>query len=108
MLFWTHLVIGLFGSLLFLGHVNNWVGFLIMGLIGSIFLDIDSPTSKLGKKRLSKVLMAFNSHRGIVHSLLFVFFSYFLLSLIFGNIALGFFIGASIHLLLDCRASLPD
>jgi inner membrane protein len=102
MLFWTHLVFGLFCLMLFVGRVNNWVGFLLLGLVGAVFLDIDSYTSRIGRNGFSRVLMAFNSHRGMVHSLIFVFFLYFVLELIFGQIALGFLIGALSHLFLDC------
>lgn len=102
MLFWTHLVVGLFGVLLFIGKFENWLGFLLLGLIGAVFLDIDSHSSKLGKNGFSRVLMAFSRHRGVIHSLLFVLFFYLALNLIFGKIALGFLLGAGIHLFLDC------
>lgn len=102
MLFWTHLVVGLFGVLLLIGHFHNWLGFLLMGIIGSVLLDIDSPNSRWGKKGISKVLTAFTTHRGFIHSLLFVFGFSILLWIIFGNIAIGFLVGALIHLLLDC------
>lgn len=101
MLFWTHLIVGIFGILLFISRYENWLGFLVFGIIGSVFLDIDSHNSKLGKKFLSRVSVSFTKHRGFIHSFLFVFLIYLILYYLFGSISTGFLIGGIIHLILD-------
>lgn len=101
MLFWTHLIVGIFGILLFIHRYENWLGFLVLGIIGSVFLDIDSYNSKLGKKFLSRVFTSFTKHRGFIHSFFFVVLIYLILYYFFGSISTGFLIGGIIHLIID-------
>lgn len=102
MLFWTHLIVGLFGVLLYLPWAENKMVFMVVALIASIFPDIDSGNSKIGRKGISKVIAAFATHRGFFHSLLFVVFGYLLLWNIWEIAAFPFLFGYLIHLFLDC------
>jgi len=75
-------------------------------MIGSIFPDIDNPTSHFGQltKPISSFVSAFSgkgsNHRGIIHSLLFGVGG-LLLSYFFFKPLIGLFIGILSHLLLD-------
>jgi len=101
MLFYTHLLAGLFSALLFLNYSENKLIFIIVTMFFSIFADIDSYNSKIGKYWFSRVLTAFSSHRGIFHSLFFVFSFYLLFRIYLPIIALPFLIGYLTHLVLD-------
>ncbi|MDA3836490.1 MAG: metal-dependent hydrolase [Nanoarchaeota archaeon] len=103
MLFWTHLIVGLFGVLLYMPYVDNKILFVIVALFAAIFPDIDSHTSKLGRHGMSKIITAFAKHRGFFHSLLFGGFVYLLLwNFGFKAAAFAFAFGYVIHLFLDC------
>lgn len=71
-------------------------------LLATLFVDIDSKKSKLGKFFLFRPLQLFFSHRGIFHSLFFCLIVS--MALFFYNIfaAYGFFAGYLLHLILDC------
>lgn len=101
MLFYTHLIAGLFSALLFLNYSENKIIFILVTVFFSIFPDIDSSNSKMGKYGFSKVLTAFSKHRGVFHSLLFVGIFYLILENYIQIIALPFLIGYSTHLILD-------
>jgi inner membrane protein len=71
-------------------------------LLATLFVDVDSKKSKLGKFFLFRPLQLFFSHRGIFHSL---FFGFILsIALFFFNLfaAYGFLAGYLLHLILDC------
>jgi len=70
-------------------------------LAASVLADIDSPTSKLGRKFSSRVLFAFSKHRGFLHSLTFMFLVYLILKFTLPIFAFPFLFGYSIHLFLD-------
>lgn len=101
MLFYTHLLAGLFSSLLFLDYADNKLVFIVAIIFFSILADIDSSNSKVGKYWFSKVLTAFSSHRGIFHSLFFVAFFYLVFRVYLPILALPFLIGYLSHLILD-------
>lgn len=102
MLFYTHLVVGLFGVLVALPYTSSKVVFVIVGLFASVLPDIDSHSSRLGRKGFFRVLTAFASHRGFFHSLLFMGLIYLVLFNFWSVAALPFLLGYSIHLFLDC------
>jgi inner membrane protein len=102
MLFWTHLVVGLCAGLLFMGQAENGILFLVVALIASVFPDIDSSTSKMGKRSLSKVITAFSKHRGMFHSFTFMLILYMIFNKLIPIIALPFLVGYSSHLISDC------
>lgn len=101
MLFYTHLLAGLFSALLFLEYSENKLIFIAVTLFFSIFADIDSSNSRVGKYWFSKVLTAFSKHRGIFHSLFFVGVFYLVFASYLPIIALPFLIGYLTHLVLD-------
>lgn len=101
MLFWTHLLGGIFGGLLFLHLAENKIAFFFVCLIASLFPDIDSYNSKLGRNGFSRTLTAFTKHRGFIHSFLFMGLFYFIIDRFWPTLGLAFLIGYSIHLLLD-------
>jgi len=101
MLFRTHIVFSLFIGLLLMSFVENPLIFLISVLFFTIIPDLDSYTSKFGKRFFSRVLTAFTKHRGIMHSLLFLGIIYLLLFLYFPIVSFGFLIGYGTHLIGD-------
>lgn len=102
MLIRTHFVIAFFGILLMIDHVSNvWI-FCLGVLVATFIPDLDSHNSKLGRKGLSRVLTAFTKHRGIMHSLIFALFLYFLLRYVWFSVSFGFLFGYCVHLFCDC------
>lgn len=105
MLFRTHFVFVLFIYLIFFKFLEisfyDKIIFGIFLLIATLFVDIDSTKSKLGKYWIFRPFQLFFSHRGMIHSLLIAsvislviyFFSY--------SAGIGFFIGYFCHLFLD-------
>ena len=102
MLFRTHVVSFLLLFLLIFEEIENPLIFLFFGLFFTIFPDIDSPNSKVGKFFISKVLTSFSKHRGIFHSLIFVLTIYVFLKVNFEIISFAFLVGYCVHLFLDC------
>ena len=80
-------------------------------VVGSLFPDIDSSTSKLGKrvKPVSKIISKLFGHRGFFHSLIFIGLLFLLLKHIFDTknisqynvIYIGFCCGCLLHLVCD-------
>jgi membrane-bound metal-dependent hydrolase YbcI (DUF457 family) len=101
MLLRTHLAIGIFAIILFLPISNNPLVFLISALVGIIIPDIDTPFSKIGKSRFSRVVHVFTEHRGLIHSLTFCLIISIILAVFIPVVAFGFFLGFSLHLLSD-------
>jgi inner membrane protein len=98
MLFRTHLAVAVLISIILL-FFNINLFFIIIFLIASLLPDIDHPGSKLGKR--FKFLNMFFQHRGFFHSLIAMVLFTFLISLINFNLAMAFFLGYILHLLLD-------
>ncbi|MBQ8234064.1 MAG: metal-dependent hydrolase [Bacilli bacterium] len=84
--------------------------FVLGGLMGGIFPDIDNPSSHMGKlsKPISTIIGAINkkfgkvgaNHRGILHDPI-VYIIGLILSYIFMPSLIGIFIGCLSHLFLD-------
>ncbi len=98
MLFRTHLAVALLIALIFL-YFNVSLLFVITFVIASLLADIDSPTSKIGRK--VKVVNYLFAHRGFFHSLFALLIFAVLISFIDYLLALAFFCGYFLHLLLD-------
>jgi membrane-bound metal-dependent hydrolase YbcI (DUF457 family) len=108
MMFLTHLsfalLIGLGLSRISVFTANNafnnyaFLGFL---LLGSVFPDIDSGVSFIGRK--VKFISFFFRHRGVIHSILALLITSLMVLLIANNwyYSLAFAIGFLSHLLLD-------
>tara|TARA_Y100000034_G_scaffold17454_1_gene19090 strand:+ start:7183 stop:7641 length:459 start_codon:yes stop_codon:yes gene_type:complete len=101
MLIRTHLIITLFFILLLLSFVNNKLIFIIVALFATYIPDIDTKKSKIGKYLIFRPIQWFSKHRGIIHSLVFLFFLTFLLWLFFPEVSFGFFVGFGSHLISD-------
>lgn len=92
---------GIFMALLLFPISKNHIVFVSVLIIASLFPDVDSPTSKIGRNGFSKTFSAFFKHRGVVHSIFFMALIYFFLLGIWRIAALPFLIGYSTHLFLD-------
>jgi len=101
MLVKTHLVIGLFGILLFLPFVESKVIFVLMVLIATLLPDIDSAYSTLGHKKFFGFLQFFVKHRGVLHSFTFLIVLTLIFLFFLPLLALGFFLGYALHLFAD-------
>lgn len=98
----THFMFALFILLITFHFLPDKLIFGSFFLLATLFVDIDSKKSKLGKFFLFRPLQLFFSHRGIFHSL---FFGFILsIALFFFNqfAAYGFLAGYLLHLILDC------
>jgi len=97
----THLAITVFAIILFFPIVNNPVLFAIVALFATFIPDMDTPFTKIGNKKISKVAQVFTSHRGFIHSLTFCLLISILLAVFIPILAFSFFLGFSLHLLAD-------
>jgi inner membrane protein len=102
MLIRTHLVITLFFVLLFISNVENKLLFCIVALIVTFIPDIDSKHSKIGRRKVARVLQFFTKHRGIFHSFSFLVLVLIFLEVYLPNILFPFFVGYCSHLFADC------
>lgn len=101
MLLKTHVVITIFGILLILPEVSHKVIFSAVALIATFIPDIDSRYSTLGRKKINRILQFFTQHRGITHSFLLLILITIGLVFLSPAVALGFFLGAGLHLFAD-------
>jgi membrane-bound metal-dependent hydrolase YbcI (DUF457 family) len=101
MLLKTHYVILIFFVLLLLPSVEHKIIFVITALIATQLPDIDSRYSKLGHRKLARILQIFTKHRGMIHSFTFLLSITIVLILIFPVLGFGFFLGYGMHLFSD-------
>jgi len=101
MFFYTHLAIALFFGLVISDYFSNPYLFIAIVLISTILPDIDTKHSKIGKKWFFRPIQFFVTHRGILHSFLFLILVSLLLMILSRTIAFGFLLGYGLHLLLD-------
>ncbi len=102
MLLRTHGVFGIFAGLFLFSLAGNWFLFFLALLFGVLIVDIDTKNSKIGRKWFFRPLQLFVSHRGIFHTLVFCIFLSGLIFFVNYSIGIGFFVGYSSHLILDC------
>ena len=102
MLLKTHLVIGLFGILVYSLFFEFNAVYALVFLIATLLPDIDSPKSWIGKSKMIRPLHWFVKHRGIFHSLTIgiIIAEIFVFLLGFGT-GVAFFLGYGVHLLVD-------
>lgn len=101
MIWKTHLAIGLAVALYFANRVNRpWI-FISVILFTSLFPDIDSGFSYMGKKALFRPLQWSVAHRGIIHSYTVCIALSLLIAFFYPVLALPFFLGYSFHLFAD-------
>lgn len=101
MLLKTHLAITVFGILIFLNNVNSKFIFVVVTILATFIPDIDSRYSKLGQKKINRILQFFTRHRGITHSFVFLILITVGILLFSNAVALGFFLGYGLHLFAD-------
>jgi inner membrane protein len=101
MLFKTHVAFAIFLILLFLSKVEHKISFVLVLFAAAIIPDIDTRFSKIGKKKIFRLLQFFVKHRGLFHSFLFLIFITLILVLFMPIISLPFFLGYSSHIMLD-------
>ncbi|KHF39894.1 metal-dependent hydrolase [Halalkalibacter okhensis] len=107
----THLIGGLTAAVVFESQfsvtINEPIIFYSSALIGAIIPDICHPKSMIGRRLpiLSKMFSSVFGHRSFSHSLLFLFFVYFLTDqLVFSfadELQLGLLLGIGSHIILD-------
>jgi len=98
MLFRTHLAAALLIALILLFFKLNPL-FIIIFILASLLPDIDHPSSKIGRR--FKFLNLLFTHRGFFHSLFALLIFTILLYFINFLLAIAFFTGYFLHLLLD-------
>jgi len=97
----THYIIVLFFILLFLPAVEHKLIFVVVALFATQLPDIDSRYSRIGRRRIARVLQWFTRHRGMIHSFTFLISVTIVLILIYPVLGFGFFLGYGLHLLAD-------
>lgn len=101
MLFRSHVAFAVLAALLLIPFSSNKLVFAIVVIIAGILPDIDSPSSKVGRGIIQRILQFFVKHRGIIHSITFAVFISVVLAIFWPIFSLGFFVGYSVHLLCD-------
>ena len=101
MLIRTHLLITLFFVLILLSSVENKVVFAVVALIATFIPDIDTKFSKLGKRKVFRPLQFFVSHRGFLHSFVFLGLVSFIFYLFLPIVMFPFALGYGLHLVAD-------
>jgi len=101
MLLKTHLAFSFLAIILFFQHVNNKIIFVSMVIVATIFPDLDSGFSSWGRHWIFKPLQFFVKHRGMIHSFTTAVVLSLILAYFLPTASLGFFIGYSVHLIID-------
>ena len=101
MLLKTHILFAIFMILIFLEFINNKFVFVIMVLIATIIPDLDSRHSSYGRHLIFRPLQFVTKHRGIFHSFTSAAIISLIIAIWFPIASFGFFIGFSVHLILD-------
>ena len=104
MMFKTHLMFGLFLSLLFFSYFDlNPFIFIIVLVFCSILPDIDHGKSWIGRKLriISWITNFIFGHRKLIHSIIFTTIIAFLIRNFFGLYWVPFYLGYLSHIFLD-------
>ena len=101
MLIRTHLLITLFFILILFSVVEDKVVFVIIALIATFIPDIDTKFSKLGRKKIFRPLQFFVSHRGFLHSFIFLGLVALIFYLFLPIVVFPFILGYGLHLIAD-------
>jgi len=104
MLLKTHLVFNLFFFILFYNFFNlsifNFLSLLFF-IFGTILPDVDSKLSKIGKKKVFRVLQFFVKHRGFMHSFFFIILIFLITSFLPFILRIYLCFGLFLHIFLD-------
>jgi membrane-bound metal-dependent hydrolase YbcI (DUF457 family) len=101
MLLKTHYSITAFFVLLLMPAVEHKIIFVVTALIATQLPDVDARYSKLGSKKIARILQWFTKHRGMIHSFTFLLSLTIVVALLFPMAAFGFFLGYGLHLFVD-------
>ncbi|GBE19582.1 MAG TPA: metal-dependent hydrolase [Candidatus Pacearchaeota archaeon] len=101
MLIRTHLLITLFFVMVFFESVEHKFIFLVVAVLATYIPDIDSKFSKIGNRKILRILQFFIKHRGMIHSFSFLLLITMFFVLFIPILAFGFFLGYGLHLLAD-------
>jgi inner membrane protein len=101
MLYRTHLILTFVIVLIFVPYLENKLFFILIALISCGIPDIDSQSSKYGRKIIFRPLQFFIKHRGFFHSLMFLLIVYSALLMFVPKISFGFLIGFLSHVFGD-------
>jgi len=101
MIWKTHMAIGIAVALYFVGKVTHPLIFIPTVLFSSLFPDVDSGFSYLGRKPVFRPVQAVSPHRGIIHSYTLAIILSLILAFFYPILALPFFLGYSFHLFAD-------
>lgn len=109
MMFLTHVLFGILSGYLahnFLGYSSS-LSFVAVAAAASMLPDIDSVSSKLGRKLppFAVVLSFIFHHRGFMHSIFPPLLLYFIISRISPLIAAAVLVGYVSHLLMDATTT---
>ena len=97
----THLAISIMVGLYLFPYITHKFVFFPVIIFGTLFPDIDSTSSKIGRRLVSQPIHLFTNHRGIFHSFTLCVALSLLVAWFFPIAALPFFLGYSFHLLAD-------
>ncbi len=101
MIWRTHLAVGVGAALYFLPHVTHKYSFIFLVIFATMLPDIDKTDSKIGKHWIFRPFQLFMKHRGVLHTYTFCVVVSIILAFFWPVLALPFFIGYGVHLLLD-------
>ena len=101
MLLRTHLAFAVLMIILFIEHVNSRLIFAVAVLVATVLPDLDSGFSSWGRHLIFRPLQLFVKHRGIIHSFTFAVATSIVFAVFLPVVALGFFVGYSVHLICD-------
>lgn len=101
MLIKTHLAGVSFFIILLFSEMTYGIVFIIVALLATFIPDVDTKFSTLGRKKIFRPFQIFMKHRGAFHSFSFLFILTIILALFLPVAAFPFFLGYSVHLLLD-------
>ena len=95
------MAIGLAVALFFLTRTTKPILFIPVVLFASLFPDIDSTASSIGRKIIFRPLQIGLEHRGVIHSYTICILLSILIAFFYPVLALPFFMGYSFHLFAD-------
>lgn len=101
MLIRTHFLITLFFVLILIPSAENKAVLAVVALAATFIPDVDTRFSKLGRKKIFRILQFFVKHRGFLHSFTFLILITIVFYFVLPIIAFPFFLGYGLHLVAD-------
>ena len=101
MLLRTHIVFGIFFILLFFHQVQHGFIFALFVLLATALPDIDSQNSSYGRHLIFRPIQFVFRHRGVLHSIFAAVFFSIIIAIFWPIASFGFFVGYSLHLVID-------